>query len=117
MAHGETLRECAAFVTTLPQTIAVGINCTAPALITPLIAELRAATGKPILAYPNSGEVWDAQARRWAGSSAPAAYGEEAAKWFAAGAQIVGGCCRTRPAHIQQVSQAAARAQSGPRLA
>lgn len=117
VAHGEALRECAAFAASLPQTIAVGVNCTAPALITPLIAELRSAMAKPILVYPNSGEVWNAQTRRWAGVSTPEAYGDLSAGWFAAGAQIVGGCCRTRPAHIQQVAQTAARAQSGPRPA
>jgi homocysteine S-methyltransferase len=106
VAHGETLQECAEYAASLPQTVAVGVNCTQPALITPLIGELREATNKPIVVYPNSGEGWDAQARRWAGVSDPAAYGEMAARWFAAGAQIVGGCCRTRPAHIREVALA-----------
>jgi homocysteine S-methyltransferase len=30
-------------------------------------------------------------------------YGALAAEWFAAGAQMVGGCCRTGPAHIRAV--------------
>jgi homocysteine S-methyltransferase len=107
VAHGEKLRDCAAFAARLPQTIGVGVNCTPPALIAPLIAELRAGSDKPILVYPNSGEIWDAQARRWAGSSDPQAFGVLARKWFAAGADIVGGCCRTRPAHIRQIAQAA----------
>ena len=34
-------------------------------------------------------------------------FGAGAAEWFAAGAQIVGGCCRTRPAHIREVARAA----------
>jgi len=29
---------------------------------------------------------------------------ESLEKWFSAGAQIIGGCCRTRPAHIRQVA-------------
>jgi S-methylmethionine-dependent homocysteine/selenocysteine methylase len=33
-----------------------------------------------------------------------------AAQWFDAGAQIVGGCCRTCPAHIRQVAEAADQA-------
>jgi S-methylmethionine-dependent homocysteine/selenocysteine methylase len=32
-----------------------------------------------------------------------------ATAWFAAGAQIVGGCCRARPAHIVQVAEEADR--------
>jgi len=106
VAHGEPLRECAAAVASLPQTIAIGVNCTHPALIPSLIAELRAASTRPVVVYPNSGEGWDAQARCWTGSSDPAAFGSMAAAWFAAGAQIVGGCCRTRPAHIRQVCEA-----------
>jgi homocysteine S-methyltransferase len=106
VAHGELLRDCAAEVADLPQTIAIGVNCTHPNFIPALIAELRSASEKPIVVYPNSGEGWDAQARSWTGSNDPAGYGEMAARWFAAGAQIVGGCCRTRPAHIRQVAAA-----------
>jgi len=114
VAHGELLRECAAAVAAFPQTIAIGINCTHPSLIASLIGELRAAHGahaaltKPIVVYPNAGEDWDAAARSWTGSSDPAAYGARASEWLSAGAQIVGGCCRTRPAHIAEVARAAA---------
>ena len=109
VAHGELLLDCAAAVARLPQTIAIGVNCTRPALISPLIAQLRAATDKPVVVYPNSGEGWDPTARRWTGHGAAARFGGMAADWFADGAQIVGGCCRTRPAHIRQVADAAHR--------
>ena len=108
VAHGELLRDCAAIVAALPQTIAIGVNCTHPSLIASLIGELRAASSKPIVVYPNAGEDWDASARCWIGSSDPAAYGARAGEWFAAVAQIVGGCCRTRPAHISEVARFAA---------
>jgi len=107
VAHGESLRQCATAVAAFPQTVAIGVNCTHPALLPALIAELRAASDKPIIVYPNSGEDWDAQARCWTGTSEPEAYGVKAAQWFAAGAQIIGGCCRTRPAHIHEVNQVA----------
>jgi len=109
VAHGERLRDCASYLSTLPQTIAIGVNCTQPSLIVGLIGEIRAASSKPIMVYPNSGEGWDAQKRCWTGISDPEAYGAKATEWFAAGAQIVGGCCRTRPAHICEVAEAAAR--------
>ena len=105
VAHGELLRQCAAAVAAFPQTIAIGVNCTHPTLISGLIAELRAASDKPIVVYPNSGEGWDAEASCWIGGSEPAAYGVKAKGWSAAGAQIIGGCCRTRPAHIREVAQ------------
>lgn len=107
VAHGELLEECARAAASMPQTVAIGVNCAAPSLILPLIDRLRNASGKPIVVYPNSGEGWDASARCWTGTADPAAYGALAAQWFAAGAQIVGGCCRTRPEHIRQVAAAA----------
>jgi homocysteine S-methyltransferase len=109
VAHGERLSACAEAVARFPQTLAIGVNCTHPALMPELIGELRAATGKPTVVYPNSGEGWDAAARCWTGSGDPAGFGTMAAGWFAAGAQIVGGCCRTRPAHIRLVAEAAPR--------
>jgi homocysteine S-methyltransferase len=109
VVHGELLRQCATAVAAFPQTVAIGVNCTHPSLISALIAELRAASDKPIVVYPNSGEGWDAQARCWVGTSDPAVYGEKTAQWRAVGAQIIGGCCRTRPAHIREVANVGTR--------
>ncbi|HET6208357.1 MAG TPA: homocysteine S-methyltransferase [Terracidiphilus sp.] len=106
VAHGERLSECAAVVAEFPQTVAIGVNCALPALIPSLIRELRGASEKPVVVYPNSGEGWDAVHRSWTGTSDPAAYGAKAREWFAAGARMVGGCCRTRPEHIRQVRDA-----------
>lgn len=107
-AHGELLRECAAAAAVSPQVVAVGINCTAPHLVTKLIAKARRGTAdrKPVLVYPNSGETWNAVTRTWHGEANPAHFGALASDWFAAGAQAVGGCCRTGPAHIAAVAEA-----------
>ena len=107
VGHGELLVQCAQAVAAFPQTVAIGVNCTHPTLIPALIAELCEASSKPIAVYPNSGEGWDADHRCWTGSSDPEAYGIKAAEWFAAGAQMIGGCCRTRPVHIRQVAEQA----------
>jgi homocysteine S-methyltransferase len=107
VAHGELLYQCAKAVAAFPQTVAIGVNCTHPPLIPSLIAELCAASDKPVVVYPNSGEGWDANTRCWTGSSDPADFGAMATTWFAAGAHIVGGCCCTRPVHIRQVAAAA----------
>jgi len=104
VAHTEPLRDCAKVAAGFPQTIAVGVNCTQPRWLPALIAELRQASDKPIVVYPNSGEGWDANARRWTGSADPEEFGKQARQWYAAGAQLVGGCCRTRPEHIRQVA-------------
>jgi len=109
VSHGEPVAECAALVAPFPQTVAVGVNCVPPKWIPSLIAELRTASDLPVMVYPNSGEGWDAANRCWTGMSDPADFGAQAAEWFKSGAQIVGGCCRTRPAHIREVALAAGR--------
>jgi homocysteine S-methyltransferase len=106
VAHGERLADCAALLDGSEQVVALGVNCTQPRLIAELIGAAKTATRKPIFVYPNSGETWDAATRRWRGRSDVAEYGALAAAWFEAGAQAVGGCCRTTPAHIQAVRAA-----------
>ncbi len=108
VSHGERVADCAALVASFPQTVAIGVNCVPPKWIPSLIAELRAASSKPVLVYPNSGDGWDEERRCWIGTTDPAEFGARAAEWFRAGAQIVGGCCRTRPEHICAVASAAA---------
>lgn len=107
VSHGERVVDCAALVASFSQTVAIGVNCVPPRWIPPLISELRAGSDKPVMVYPNSGEGWDAANRCWTGVTDPDEFGAGAAQWFKAGAQIVGGCCRTRPAHIREVAKAA----------
>ena len=61
-----------------------------------------------LVAYPNSGELWDAGARGWREGAAPSlhAFSDEARQWVAEGASIVGGCCRTTPDHTRMLAQA-----------
>ena len=71
--------------------MAVGINCTAPELITDLL--LSAEGIKPFVVYPNSGRSWNAKTKEWEGSS-EAGFDDLLVKsWISAGAQIIGGCC------------------------
>jgi homocysteine S-methyltransferase len=81
------------------QVVAVGINCTAPRLIAPLVRQLRRVTSKPIVVYPNSGQTWDSIARQWRGTTA-----DDTAtlvpEWRLEGARWFGGCCGTTPDDI-----------------
>ncbi|HEX3662793.1 MAG TPA: homocysteine S-methyltransferase [Acidobacteriaceae bacterium] len=109
VAHGEPLQTCAEMLADVPRIAAIGINCTAPHLILPLLAAAQSGSQgrKPVIVYPNSGEVWDAATHCWHGDDNTLRFGSMARSWFAAGAQAVGGCCRTRPAHIAAVAEAA----------
>jgi homocysteine S-methyltransferase len=99
--RGEPAAEVYALMAGVPEVIAVGVNCTAPAAIAPTIAAAAVAR-KPIVVYPNSGERWDAASRRWTGS--PGIWTDDVPAWVAAGARLVGGCCRVRPADIETLA-------------
>ena len=101
---GQPLAGAFAVLADAPQVVAVGVNCCDPADVGPAIAVARAVTGKPVVAYPNSGEGWDATARRWTGRSRFTA--AAAADWIGRGAAGVGGCCRVGPADLAAVAQA-----------
>src|SRR5215207_1965371 len=104
ICHGERLADCAAFLDNEPQVTAIGVNCTAPTFIPALIRAARGATSQPILAYPNSGEIYDAATYSWHGETSCDAFGEQSRQWYAAGARVIGGCCRTTPAHIRALA-------------
>lgn len=91
---GEPLREAFAMAADVPSIIAIGANCFEPALVAGVAAAARP-YGRPVIAYPNSGEVWDANARAWAGE--PTIGAALANEWVDAGVQLIGGCCRVGP--------------------
>ncbi len=103
VCHGESFAGCVALAGASPQVVAVGVNCTSPRFVEPLLAEARKATDKPLLCYPNSGESWDAVARCWIEGTGVTDFGPPARFWQAAGAQIIGGCCRTGPEDIRRI--------------
>lgn len=105
ISDGSPLRDVVAELAplyTAGRLVAVGVNCTAPRHV-PALVRTVADAGVAAVAYPNSGEEWDASRRRWTGSSDPEGFGAAAAGWCAAGAVLVGGCCRTGPEHVRSV--------------
>ncbi|MGH8882095.1 MAG: homocysteine S-methyltransferase, partial [Stackebrandtia sp.] len=103
---GQPLADAFAVAANNDTIVAVGVNCCVPTDVLPAVVTAREVTGKPVIVYPNSGEGWNAQRRQWAGPSRFAA--EQARQWYAAGAGIIGGCCRVSPADIASLSRALA---------
>lgn len=101
---GQPLTEAFAVAAGVSEIVAVGVNCCAPADVLNAVKVARSVTGKPVVVYPNSGEEWDGAQRAWTGR--PGYSGDLAASWVAAGARIVGGCCRIRPADITELAAA-----------
>jgi homocysteine S-methyltransferase len=108
--HGELISDCAGLLGDHPQVAAMGVNCSAPEFVTDLVKSARGTTNKPILAYPNSGEVYDAIQKQWSGEAGCSSFAHLAQNWFAAGARVIGGCCRTSPEHIRELVQALPKA-------
>lgn len=106
--HGELIEDCALLLESQPQIFGIGINCTAPVHILPLIQRIRTVSTKRIAVYPNSGESWMAETRSWSGTSDPHAFGDMARDWLKAGADWIGGCCRTGPDHIKAIAKSVA---------
>jgi homocysteine S-methyltransferase len=103
LSHGELFADAVTLVCASPQVIAAGVNCTAPRHVEALLRVAQAVTTKPMLAYPNSGESWDASRHRWAAGAETLDWAAAARTWYAAGARLIGGCCRTTPDTITAI--------------
>jgi homocysteine S-methyltransferase len=95
---GQPLTEAFAVAAGSSSVVAVGVNCCAPDDVLPALETARVASGKPGVAYPNSGQGWDSGTHTWRGTTS---YDVSLApRWVAAGAAYVGGCCQVGPADI-----------------
>jgi homocysteine S-methyltransferase len=106
ISEGTPFREAVRAVAGSSQVVAVGLNCTAPSDVEALLLEAKQVTDKPLVAYPNSGECFDAGTGTWGKTSELGVIQEAAVKWYAAGARLIGGCCRTTPATIRSIRAA-----------
>jgi homocysteine S-methyltransferase len=82
--------------------MAVGINCTAPELITDLLSSAK--SDRPFVVYPNSGRSWDAVKKEWIGSKGAGFDQDLINQWKDAGAQYIGGCCGIGADEIATIS-------------
>ncbi|HYI74131.1 MAG TPA: homocysteine S-methyltransferase family protein [Gaiellaceae bacterium] len=78
------------------------VNCLPPDHVHGMLPWLRDFTDLPLGVYPNLGYFSD-WGWRFDDRIGPAEYAELAAGWREEGAQIVGGCCGTSPAHLAAV--------------
>jgi homocysteine S-methyltransferase len=101
---GEPLEAAFAPADEVDEIVAVGVNCCHPSEVLAAISAARRVTEKPVVVYPNSGELWDAKNRTWVGQPGfPRALVE---RWLDAGATLVGGCCRVGPEQITRIAAA-----------
>lgn len=87
--------------------VAVGVNCTAPALVDELLEGASAPV--PFVVYPNSGARYDPAGKTWADAGTPVFTAETVRGWVERGAALVGGCCGTSAAGVAAVASALRR--------
>jgi len=103
LLSGERVEDAAARLLPLAPD-AIGINCVPAARLAGELALLRAAApATPLIAYGNLGLPEDDKGWSFTDELSPEAYADEAARWLALGARIVGGCCGTTAEHTRAV--------------
>ncbi|KAK1796758.1 hypothetical protein P4O66_009773 [Electrophorus voltai] len=82
------------------QLVAVGVNCSPPALVKPLLesATSHKSANRSWVVYPNSGEAWD-RTTGWK-TVTRTSFTELSIEWKKQGALWIGGCCRVGPNDI-----------------
>lgn len=99
---GQPLADAFAVVAETEAVVAAGVNCCDPVDVLGAVRTAHEVTGKPAVAYPNSGQTWDSASHTWHGQASydltlvPA--------WLEAGVEHVGGCCRIGPADIRALA-------------
>jgi homocysteine S-methyltransferase len=101
---GQPLAEAFSVAASATCVFAAGVNCCAASDVLDAVALAARVTGRPAIAYPNSGEEWDARTRRWAGD--PSYDVSLLPGWIEAGAGYVGGCCRVGARDIAALAAA-----------
>ena len=105
LCSGELFEDAVKALTDSEEIIGIGVNCTAPQYIESLIKIAKPLTSKTILVYPNKGETYNPVNKKWeASDNCDSDFIENAIAWLSAGANAIGGCCRTTPLDIKQLS-------------
>lgn len=104
LSDGTPLSECMRLLEQ-HDVAAVGVNCVSPELAIEATKELKRSTDLPLLAYPNSGERFSAATREWSGQADVEDFQAITQSLYDAGCRIIGGCCRTTPAHIETIAK------------
>jgi homocysteine S-methyltransferase len=114
---GGSVTACMEVLARCQQVTGVGVNCTAPQLISPIVAKINkvrkncSGREKLIVVYPNSGETYlsrdlkNDETHHWQKNSTYKDwnFADAAMKWIDSGVNIVGGCCRITAEDIAEL--------------
>jgi homocysteine S-methyltransferase len=101
IGDGTPFAEVAARAASHVRVVGVGVNCTPPHLVAPLLRTLpRLPRDTHLVVYPNIGDAWDVGRQRWVRPREPVDPGP----WRRLGADAVGGCCGTSPQDVRRLA-------------
>lgn len=102
---GDPISDVLAAVADYPELVAVGVNCTAPSLVAPILRRLRATSSDlPLVVYPNHGGHWRAEDRTWIAPEDPVTEGRWLQECLDIGIDYLGGCCGVGPADLAHLA-------------
>jgi homocysteine S-methyltransferase len=101
LSSGEMFADAVTLVNSAKSALAVGINCTKPSFIEPLLKSAKSVI--PYVVYPNSGREWDAINKEWLGPVTPSFNPSDIRTWKSLGAKLIGGCCGVSPRDISEL--------------
>jgi homocysteine S-methyltransferase len=115
LSDGTPIGEAVRAATRTGRVAAVGLNCTPPQHAESLLADARAATDLPLVAYPNRGRVWNGATYEWGQDTGVLDFAPDLLdRWYGAGARAIGGCCGIGPDGIAGIAAWRARQGASP---
>ena len=103
LADGSLLGPIVEQLNAVDNVIAIGINCCAPALAEKIARWMRSATSKPLVVYPNRGQIYDATTKEWQGDGETLT--NALASVMNSGSSLIGGCCEVDAEAISELNQ------------
>lgn len=82
---------------------AIGINCVKQEYVAGALDTMKDC-GKPLIVYPNSGEIYDPKTKTWHHGADSEGWSSYIGRWQVLGASCFGGCCRTLPKDILEIA-------------
>ncbi|MBW3087852.1 homocysteine S-methyltransferase [Bifidobacterium sp. 82T24] len=104
LCDGTAVEDAASALGNIPQIAAIGVNCIPPDMAEDAVRRLHEATDRPVIVYPNNGDVYHPETKTWTPHPVGTGIPRFAPQWLAAGASLIGGCCRTTPDDIRALS-------------
>lgn len=106
LSDGTPLSLVVEYLNNIEQIASVGINCIALEKVTSSLNVLNKLTSKPLIVYPNSGEVYDPLTKQWhPNSQHNCTFANQLTNWIESGAKLIGGCCQTMPNDIANIAR------------